>query len=411
MKRWYLKPALIGSVALFSLWLVLVRGYADYMARVESARALSIHAQHPEALIRLAEAALIEERSEDARALATRAAGIAPLEGRAFRILGAIADLEGKNDEAAALMDVAAKLAPRDASTQFWLVLSAIKERDVEEALRRMDRLMRFQPETHREMLPLLLTIASNPAGAEPLARVLAASPPWRSQFFYHLTWASPTSTHLAMFVNALRRAGVVLTDYERDSWIRRLTSERDWPRLKRALREYELANPSVLSNGDFEGDREGPFGGWLLGKVSGIEMQIEAKPGLPTDRALRVEFFDRRERLERPEQWTFLDPGSYRFSGKVHLDELEAARGLSWSIGCVPSGATALVTSELFVGTREWSPFSMEFQVPPENCDAQSIHLEISARIAAELQVRGVAWFDDLTIVRLDPPSPTTQN
>jgi hypothetical protein len=337
--------------------------------------------------------------------MARRAIAIAPLEGRAIRVIGAVADLAGRNAEAVELMRVAAKLSPRDASTQFWLVLQAIKERDLESALALMDRLLRFQPETQKQMMPLLLTIASNPASAGALARVLATSPPWRWEFFGQLASASPTTTHLAMFINALRRAGTELTDTERGLWIQRLTSEQDWRRLRRVLRESELADASVLlGNGQFESSREGPFGGWSLGKSSGIETLIEAKPSTPNDRALRVAFFDRRVRLESPEQWTLLGPGAYRFTGKVHLEKLEAARGLNWLIRCVPSGAEPLAASELFVGSRDWSAFSMDFSVPAEKCGAQSIQLEISARIAAELQVSGVAWFDDLAIQRLDP-------
>lgn len=398
----YLRPALLSVLAIAALWLVLVRGYADYMARIQPQRALAINARQPAALVRLAEAALVEERLAEAEGYARRAIAVAPLEGRAFRVLGAVRDLAGKGVEAASLMQVAARLSPRDTPTQFWLVLQAIKNRDIDAALARVDRLLRFQPETLAQMMPLMTTIASNPAGARPLARLLSDSPEWRGSFFAEFARSAPTSTHLAMFVNALRRAGSELTEAESATWIQRLATERDWPRLKRVLTRNNPERKGILlGDGDFERPAIGAFSGWSLQSSPGIELQVTQRSARDADHALRIEFFDQRAQIQGLEQWLLLDAGRYRFNGEARLQALVAERGLDWSIRCIPDNVV-LGQSELLVGERAWAAFQFDFEVPAKDCGAQVLKLEVSARIAAEQQVKGVAWFDKLSITRL---------
>ncbi len=390
---------LLLVVALSALWLVLIRGYSDYMARVDPARALRMHSQQPEALIRLAEAALAREDLSAAEDLARRAVAAAPLEGRAFRILGAVADLGGDSARAATLMDIAARLSPRDTATQFWLVLSAIRQQDLDTALARVDRLQRFQPETQPQMMPLLTAIASNPAGAGPLAQVLAGSPPWRDGFFAEFVRAARDTRTVASFINALRRAGTSLTGAEREVWMQRLAREYDWPRLRRLLNEAAPNRPA-LADGSFELGGRGPFSGWVMPRSPGIEATV-AERGAEGGRALRLEFFERRAQIQ-VEQVLIIAPGSWSIRGWTRMQKLEAPRGLQWKLSCIPGGAV-IGESALLRGTQDWSRFEFSASVPAADCGGQLLKLEVSARIAAELAVSGVAWFDELEVVPME--------
>lgn len=49
--------------------------------------------------------------------------------------------------------------------------------------------------------------------------------------------------------------------------------------------------------------------------------------------------------------------------------------------------------------GTADWREFSIAFQVPEDNCGGQNLRLAVQARIAAEQQIVGEAWFDDFRI------------
>jgi hypothetical protein len=45
------------------------------------------------------------------------------------------------------------------------------------------------------------------------------------------------------------------------------------------------------------------------------------------------------------------------------------------------------------------WTDFTVKFQVPATDCEAQWLQLELPARIDAELRVEGQVWYQDLRI------------
>jgi len=395
-----LKIPVLVLLTVALLWLVLVRGYADYLARFQPQRAIGIQSSQPEALIRLAESALVAEDLPLAQSLARRAVTSAPLEGRGFRILGAVADLRGDSGLATALMNVAAQLSPRDAPTQFWLVLRAIQAQDIDGALVRVDRLLRFQPEALDRIMPLLTTFASNPVSAPRFSKVLAQDPPWRANFFARLMQLAPTTTHLSMFVQSLRRVGSDLAPSERKNWIDRLSRDLDWPRLRRELARDQLASAgTLLRDGDFESDADMAFAGWRLAQSTGLEVMRVAREDSAKNRALRLEFFGSRVRIQGIEQWTLLEPGRYRLSAQVRLENLQTPRGLMWSVHCIPAAARPLGESELLLGERAWSTFSFDFEVPAAGCGAQRLNLDVAGRIDAEREISGKAWFDEFSL------------
>ena len=66
---------------------------------------------------------------------------------------------------------------------------------------------------------------------------------------------------------------------------------------------------------------------------------------------------------------------------------------------------------SERLLGSSDWREFSFVFVVPEANCGAQLLQLVLDSRIAAEQQVAGEAWFDDLQIQRLEQPAPSLRS
>lgn len=70
--------------------------------------------------------------------------------------------------------------------------------------------------------------------------------------------------------------------------------------------------------------------------------------------------------------------------------------------------GAQPIGQSELLLGSTDWRPISAHFEVPAEKCGGQLLTLILEARIAAEQQVAGEAWFDDLQILPESLPSGT---
>jgi hypothetical protein len=119
------------------------------------------------------------------------------------------------------------------------------------------------------------------------------------------------------------------------------------------------------------------------------------------------VSFHDRRVAYAHVQQALMLDPGRYRLTAQARLADLRAARGLRWVLSCM-GGAQPIGQSELLLGSTDWRPISAHFEVPAEKCGGQLLTLMLEARIAAEQQVAGEAWFDDLQILPEALPSGT---
>lgn len=383
---------LLAVLALGAGWLVLARGYADYLARFDPQRSVSLTPGQPDALLRLAEQKLLEGDWEAARTHAQRALVTAPLQGRALRVLGAVRELEGDRDTARQLMVTAAAVAPRDIPAQYWLAMNDLRDRQLAAALQRFDRLLRMQPESSRQVYPVLLAIATNPVGMRDLAPMLAADPPWRQEFMRRFLSAVPDTRQLDKLLSIAARAGLHLEPGERAGLLDVAIARRDWPRVRRLL-AGEGIEPATVRDGGFDGASGDGIRGWGIGKHRMMDV-------IQADSRLRLHFLGQRAEFGGVSQWLFLNAGSHRLTGWVRLVDLDTAQGLRWSVVC-EQGREPLVETELFKGSSEWREFAVEFEVP-EPCLAQQLRLELAARIAAETHASGSAEFDDMAITAL---------
>lgn len=373
------------------IWLVIVRGYADYIARFVPARALHFNGQQPSALLHAGDLALREQRLDQAGELAQTVLHRQPLEGRALRLLGAVAELQGNRPRAVQLMSAAARVTPRDTAAQFWLAINALADQDLDSALARLDRLLRFEPALLGDAFPILATIATNPVGAKALAPYLARPSNWGADFVVALIQQAPQVRDVAYLLNSIAQAGGQLSDSQFDLYAGKLIAASDWDRLRALIAGSAPAQSShLLRDGGFDGQGRGPILGWELTRISGADVRM-------IDSALALSFYGKRVPFRQVAQLLILAPGSYQLNGRVRLDQLVTEHGLSWTLNCQGS-AVPLASSEKFKGTRSWTEFSFKFDVPAA-CPAQWLRLELYARIAAEQQISGGAWFDDLSL------------
>lgn len=395
------------GLLLVLLWLVGVRGYSDYLARVLPERALALNPSQPEALLRAAESALLTHRLGEAENLAREALRIAPMSGPALRVLGAVAEARGDQARARQLIELAVAVTPRDTAGQFWLAINALVARDLGDCLRRLDRLLRFEPQVEPDAFPILATIAVSPAGVGAIAGTLAQDPPWRGGFMQQLIYQAPAATDVLRLFRAISAEQGKVHPGEWDALIARLIAANDWIRLRRLLSAHpELGSANTLvHDGAFDGDGHGPVLGWNIGRVPGADAMISEDPSAAGNRALRLQFHDRRVPFRHVSQLLLLQPGPYRLTGRVRLVDLQTPRGLAWTLTCTP-GQAVIGKSELLSGSSDWRAFDIQFQVPEDNCGGQSLVLAVEARIAAEQQIVGEAWFDDLQIAALAPRS-----
>ncbi len=383
------RSPLLAGLTVVLLWVVLVRGYADYLAQVSPTRAEAVYAGQPTALSVLAEEQLRAGDAAAAQRLAERAILSSAFSGEAWRVLGAVAERNGEDQVALERMRHAAALAPRDSAAQFWLAIHALRDKRIDEAVDRLDRLMRFQPETHNDVFPIMATIATNRAGANSVAARLADNPVWRSDFTVRLFREMPSSDVARNFLRALRRAGAELTVAEVNAYSDRLANQdplalRDW------LKEFDK-DPALLNNGGFDSIGPYKFLDWQVEHVAGADIQL---PKIEAGKSvLRVEFYNQRVRFDGVRQSLLLRPGRYSLAGQVRSD-IRAAQGLRWTFICPESQQV----SQSIVGSTPWQSFEMSFSVD-DSCTLGLLRLEVHARIAAERHLDGWVEFDEFSL------------
>jgi hypothetical protein len=143
-----------------------------------------------------------------------------------------------------------------------------------------------------------------------------------------------------------------------------------------------------------------GPFE-WNIGRVSGVDAGIRPSPD-GQGHALRIEFQGQRSAFRDVRQLLLLPPGGYQLRWRSRFDGLQAARGLRWTVTCADGTAGVILATEPSTGSSPWRTHAVAFDVPAD-CPAQWLTLELDARIAAETQAMGAAWFDDVEVVSRD--------
>jgi tetratricopeptide (TPR) repeat protein len=398
--------ALLVALALCVVvaWRASTLGLAHYWAQQSPDRALSWRAAYPKALFAKAEASFRQPGATTLEVGSIRAGlRASPLEGRGFRYLGADAQARGKSQQALVLYTIAASRNPRDLASLAWLGDRALARGDFNEAIARMDRIMRVEPQREHLLAPVMLALAATPKAHAALVEALQARPPWRSRMLARILGSSPQVAPVVPLVESLRSTGQGLDPDELALWIGRLARDGRWGAAYltwvQSLSVEASKHIGNVFNGGFESE-PGPGGfDWRFDDIAGARISREQVTGAEGQVALRIEFDDVRVPFKHVNQLLALPPGKFELTGRARIDDLRSERGLVWTVTCAGS-RRVLGESQAFSGRREWSGFSFVFEVPDAaECGGQRLTLRLPARIPAEQRIGGVAWFDGLRI------------
>ena len=83
---------------------------------------------------------------------------------------------------------------------------------------------------------------------------------------------------------------------------------------------------------------------------------------------------------------------------GRYRLESVRTQFGVQWEDGC--GGAAPLATGERLVGTSDWREFTVRFAVSA-NCYPPQLALVLRGDAKLDLQATGLAWFDDVHVLR----------
>jgi tetratricopeptide (TPR) repeat protein len=387
----------------FAAWRSLTLGLADHLSRSRPDAALAWRPAHPEAQLRRLDkqalGAVVPTGQEAAARAAIRAA---PLDGRGYRLLAQQAERGGNLASARELYSLAAARGPRDLPTLRWLANDALARGDYARAIVHIDLMLRLQPELAQFLNRALIALSMHPPAQADVASMLLQMPPWRSQFMERLAEQGPDSLVLFPLMERLRRAPSGLADSELTAWIGRLARDREWGAAyliwAQSLSPAASQRIGNVYNGSFEREPSHSGFDWRFDQIPGAQVSRAQVTGAKDHLALRVAFEDRRVPFKNVRQLLALAPGKYRLGGQARLDDLRSERGLVWTLTCAedqrPIGET-----EPMSGRREWTRFTLDFEVPLADCGGQWLTLRVPARIPAEQLIGGAAWFDDLQI------------
>jgi hypothetical protein len=447
----------LGLIVLgvFLAWQVIVHSWAHYLAEPAPSVALMLNSRQPDALRVAAERKLEEiltaARSSYAEAdrdrlpafsdrrivgvpdestlsdlppgfvlsakdaaevedLLRRSIAAAPLNARAFSLLGRVADLKQDEAQARTYYRQAARLSRHEVSAAIWLLNHAIKDNSVDEVLSYADLLQRVRPSIVAPIAPILARVAESEDGRQKLITLLAGDPPppWRSAFLRSLPQHVIDPRTPMDVVFKLKGAGVLVdADDLRpylDLLLRNGLADLAYQTWLQFLSDQQLSTLGRLNNAGFERPPSGlPFD-WVIRAGTNANAEILPHPEHPERKVLIVDFRGGRAQFQAGvRQWVVLPPGAYRLAGAVEGD-LRGRRGLKWRILCQEAGRTLqLAESEMLIGKfAEGRSFSFDFTVPNSDCAAQIVQLDLDARSSSEQLVLGELIFDDLRLDRL---------
>ncbi len=413
-------------------WQIVIRGIGGTLWESAPELVLAVRGDDARSLIQLAEKQLSTRQTpgdSDPRAearelqnLGERALQAEPLNVAAIRTLALAAERARNEAHALELMTIAGRRSLRDTTTTAWLLHKSLERQDFAEALRRAEALWRtrvkLRPdadvadrrEVREQLLPTLAAIASHPEGSQAMIDRLATNPPWRASFLAELPKHVPDAGTLLPIYRSLKDSAFPPTATELRPLLDKLIGQ-DLIELSyyvwlEFLPAERLAEVGHLYNGSFEHEPTNlPFD-WVITLTSGADIGIVPRSDLPGKHGLLIEFAHRRVPFQNVRQMVMLTPGHYTMTGSYRTIDLDNQRGMVWRIYCSGREKSPIAESERVSGTSStWKEFSFSFEVPAAGCRAQWLRLELAARIAAETQVSGAIWYDDLKIGRPDHP------
>jgi tetratricopeptide (TPR) repeat protein len=340
-----------------------------------------------------------EEPEEIARAqdMLREALRVNPLAPRLVTALALVEDSRARGERARALMRAAGDAFVRDEAAQAWLFEDSLKAGDYAAAVRRLDHALRVAPGRVDATLRGLLPFVGVEPAAAPLAEVLAQAPPWREQALILFARRADVG-FLWSLHQKLKASAAPAEPEELRAYLERLVEERMFEDAYAVWAETlpadRLARAGPLYNSRFQYPVTNTPFDWTITEAPGRVTRVVGEPGR---RRLQVDFFGGRVPYRDVRHMMMLSPGDYRFVGLERAMNLRTERGLKWRIVCAMDGET-LGETGLLAGEVAWRPFVVEFTVP-EGCIAQTLQLELAARVALEQVVSGGAAYGGLVV------------
>ncbi|WP_156389333.1 lipopolysaccharide assembly protein LapB [Brevundimonas sp. Root1423] len=363
--------------------------------------AIRVAPTSPEALQRLAERALTNDRITEAASLSEQALSGAPFSIRALRVRGLAAARNGETDKAEQILTLAGNWSLRDDPAHAWLVENRLRNGDYGSAFAHADTLARRRLEMQPGIFNLFTTAALNdPRSVSPLLRQMANDPPWRLAYLDYLYERDDGDAVLLTLATGLERTKTPFTRNELEKLYLSWTADRRYLALRtvRGMLRRPPFSPAVV-NGDFSADPQTqllPFT-WRLGAAPGLIAEVAEDDLRPRNAALRIDYDGVGSDIFA-DQVLMLSPGRYLLRGEGRMESSPVPARITVELTCVESGLRLLTyRPEAAPGSSAaWRRFQAPATVPTSGCSIQILHF---APDPGDAPASTIAWFDNLEL------------
>ena len=388
------RVAMVGFT-LFGLVLAGFIGREALLVRLVPQAALTIAPGSPDLLRRAAEAEYAAGDLETAGVLARRSLARAPFNVKALRVAGLVEAQGGDIDAGDQLLTLAGNWSLRDGATHLWLTQRRLSQGQFDSAFAHADTLIRRRDKVQPQIFQLFTEAGSaSPQAFAALARLLMTAPPWRQSYVATVSQQPESQPLAAALALALAtKPSAARTVSERGQLYGGLAAAQRYALLKRVSETLEPEEPGSQQVRDSGFSRAEPVGpiGWTLGVGQGFGSERLSSPdGEGT--ALYV-MSDGYSSGTAAQQLTLLAPGSYTFDVRSRIQQGRPNGNVSWTLTCVPSGATLMSTPLTSEAGQGWMTIQGRAIVSPDGCEAQILALRLAP---GERRQTLEVWNDD---------------
>ena len=329
---------------------------------------------------------------------------LSPFEARGYSLKAKILLAQGKHEEAGKLYEKALEVAPTERSALAYVIEKAVRSGDLNRALNALDILLRRWPDTFAKVAPLLDGLASDPAGAVLLIKLLQHNPPWRWRAIQYLLKKSNGRILVQRLLLNERAQGKSLNASERSALIRAwfyagdiLTAYRNFVLT---LNKNERKELGYVFDPNFKLKSDGRPFSWQIGSTSYVEIAYPWFGG-GNKSGVAIQFRDAPVRLGNILQKLALLPGRYILKTRVSARSLRAPKGIYWNLYCHGKGGYR-VRLPVPEGTYREKQLSTQFDIPP-GCKFQTLVLRTDLKAPSwRMRYQGEVIFHEVAIEQL---------
>lgn len=357
----------------------------------------------PDRIVETLKAMPVEKRNALSKAVGEQLT-INPTDLTQLLRLSALASANGDQSQSEALTLLAANRSHDDARLQANALQIELKRKDFSAALNRIDTLFKTAPELTGDLLKTLIRFAQNAESFPALVTKLIEKPEWRTQFILALTADKTIDAPVLYSVfSELRKGQSGETPYEMRFVLARLLDDKQYDKAYfmwvDSLSDLQLKKAGTIFDGGFELPIDNLFFSWSIVPMPNVEARTVARAPGSTDMVLRLDFSPARTPYENVSQILRLSPGAFKLSYEAKADNLKTSNGLVWRLYCLGQTPIKIGETPRLVGSQPWGRYSIDFQIPEQDCAQQVMRLYLDAPTPLDAQVEGSASFDSFSI------------